>query len=81
MKAEQSKIIQQPNSPSFLRRQESDIHGNEIPDRASLVRNDELEEWQYQGKSRRQVAGSYKIFSFCLFMVLFSTLMYLIANG
>lgn len=39
------------------------------------------EPWQYQGKRRDQVTGSYKIFVWCLLAALFFTLMAIIANA
>jgi len=34
--------------------------------------------WDYQGKSRKQLEGSYKIFSLCLLLFFIGLLMYVI---
>lgn len=38
---------------------------------------DEEIDWEYQGKSKRQVEGSYKIFSLCLLLFFIALLMWI----
>ena len=51
----------------------------DLLDASSKTKDDK--DWSYQGKSRKQVEGSYRIFVYCLIAALFITLMALIANA